>query len=196
MEHNYSRDQVVRVVSSLMDKVKPPQSAMMGDVYQELKSLSEIIEQMHEAIVDTHACSVNGERIPVATDELDAVVGDTERASASIMDACDVIQEAVSQAPEDIKNNVTDQTIKIFEACSFQDITGQRITKVVKSLKEIEGSVDRLIRLFGADGTAELSEKKKQNTQIDEDQSLMNGPQLEGQGVSQDDIDKLLAEFD
>ena len=28
------------------------------------------------------------------------------------------------------------------------------------------------------------------------DEALMNGPQLSGQGVSQDDIDKLLAELD
>jgi chemotaxis protein CheZ len=83
--------------------------------------------------------------------------------------------------------------MKIFEACSFQDITGQRISKVVGTLREIEGAVDKLLNLFGPGDADPLPEMEDTRS---EDEQLLNGPQLDGQGVSQDDIDKLLAEFD
>ena len=44
-----------------------------------------------------------------------------------------------------------DAVTQIYEACSFQDITGQRITKVVTTLKAIEGKVAHIISTFGAE---------------------------------------------
>ena len=42
-----------------------------------------------------------------------------------------------------------DAVTRIYEACSFQDITGQRITKVVTTLKVIEEKVAHIISTFG-----------------------------------------------
>ena len=39
--------------------------------------------------------------------------------------------------------------IKIFEACNFQDLTGQRITKVVGTLKFIETHIVRMMEIWG-----------------------------------------------
>lgn len=82
--------------------------------------------------------------------------------------------------------------MKIFEACSFQDITGQRIRKVVRTLTDIEERVGHLISLLGdkAAGTGDNEDKRVG------DARLLNGPQLPPQAVSQDEIDKLLAELD
>ena len=43
-----------------------------------------------------------------------------------------------------------DATTRIYEACSFQDITGQRITKVVTTLKTIEAKVAQIVATFGS----------------------------------------------
>ena len=43
-----------------------------------------------------------------------------------------------------------DATTRIYEACSFQDITGQRITKVVAALKAIEAKVAQIVATFGS----------------------------------------------
>ena len=79
----------------------------------------------------------------------------------------------------------------IYEACSFQDITGQRITKIVTTLKAIEQKVAHIVGTF-APG--------KPNEQLSEDHvpsdaDLLNGPQLPGNAMDQSDIDKLLADF-
>ena len=65
-------------------------------------------------------------------------------------------------------------TTKIYEACSFQDITGQRITKVVTTLKTIESKVAHIVNTFGATaaGTRVLS------AHVATDADLLNGPQL------------------
>jgi chemotaxis protein CheZ len=84
---------------------------------------------------------------------------------------------------------VDEHTGEIFTACSFQDITGQRITKVVRSLKFVEERVNALIGMWGRD---ELAATQAEAAPVDADKALLNGPQLAGQGVSQDDVDRLL----
>jgi len=52
------------------------------------------------------------------------------------------------------KAMVEQEAMKIFEACSFQDITGQRVTKVVTVLRQIEDRVGKLYRT-ASDGVLE-----------------------------------------
>lgn len=191
---NYSRDQVINVISSLMGKVKSEQTQPFDVIHQELSALAKTIDDMHSEIIATRSHDVGGKHIPTATDELDAVIGATEQASATIMDSCEAIQGMADGVDDATKTKIYDETTKIFEACSFQDITGQRISKVVKTLRDIEVAVDDLLQLFGQpDAVNESSEQADSRT---EDEKLLNGPQLQGKGVSQDEIDKLLAEFD
>jgi chemotaxis protein CheZ len=84
---------------------------------------------------------------------------------------------------------VANEIIKIFEACNFQDITGQRMTKVVKIIKFIEERILSMIEIWGLEAFAELPVHKPDSN--DGDMALMNGPQLSGGGISQDDINAL-----
>ena len=77
----------------------------------------------------------------------------------------------------------------VFEAYSFQDITGQRFSKVVKSVTYVEDWGNALIEVWGKDEIDKIEFKPdKKKT---EDEKLLHGPALEGEGISQDDIDKL-----
>ena len=176
-----------------MGKVENTQTLPMRHIHDELSALAKAIDTMYSDILATRSHDVGDKHIPSATDELDAIIGATEDASATIMDACDAIQDIANGVNEEEKQKIYDETTKIFEACSFQDITGQRISKVVKTLREIEESVDKLLCLFGPADRQKIPEKIDTRS---EDEKLLNGPQLDGAGVSQDDIDKLLAEFD
>lgn len=189
---NYSREQVMEVIASVMKKAGSTQNQPLQHIHSELEALAETIESMHQDILATRSQDVTDKHIPTATDELDAVVGATEEASATIMDSCESIQEIMKDTDEATREAVIAETTKIFEACAFQDITGQRISKVVKTLKDIEASVNRLLELFGH-ADAKLPEAEDSRN---EDEKLKNGPQLAGEGVTQDEIDKLLAEFE
>lgn len=184
----YSREQVMDVISSVMGKVEGAQVEPLSHIREELSVLAQTIDDMHAEITATQSHHVSGTHVPTATDELDAVVGATETASATIMDCAEALQAIGENTDEATKTAIYSETTKIFEACSFQDITGQRISKVVKTLKDIEGAVDDLLNLFGDD---DAKPKVELVDVRDEDEQLKNGPQLEGKGVSQDDIDKL-----
>jgi len=81
---------------------------------------------------------------------------------------------------------------QIMLACGFQDLTGQRINKVVSTLAFVEERVHNMISIWGEDAFSDLPVSDKDDTEEKpEDSELLNGPQLQGEGISQDDIDKL-----
>ena len=86
-----------------------------------------------------------------------------------------------------------DATTRIYEACSFQDITGQRITKVVATLKTIEAKVAHIIAAFSDRRHDAGSEPLPEEPPV---MDLLHGPQLPANAMDQTDIDKLLASFD
>ena len=188
-------------VAKIGEVVRAMLDTMAGDIgagdlrlYRELESLSQYIHAAKEEIAALRPGEIKNEFIASATDELDAIVGATEAATNEIMDAAESLCSLNAVLEQDVADRLDQITTRIFEACTFQDITGQRITKVVKALKEIEDRVEGLVKMFGADfadGKAK-SDAPKDLT----DQDLLNGPQLPGSGTNQADIDALLASFD
>lgn len=129
-------------------------------------------------------------------DQLDAIVNATADATHIIMGAVENNDEladkirAKSDDPELLGylDQINKNSGDVFEACSFQDITGQRVSKVVKSVTFVEERVNALLDIWGRDELAKVDVEGIDKTA---DESLLNGPQLEGQGLSQDDIDAL-----
>lgn len=174
------RDKLVKIIGSMLDKVEKAGSTTRESVFQELKDLKKVIEDSRREIGIARPGDIRTKDIPTATDELDAVVEATAQATATIMDACDGIQTAAGELGGEQANRINDEVMKIFEACSFQDITGQRIRKVVRTLTDIEQRVGHLISLLGdkAAGTGDNEDKRVG------DARLLNGPQLPPQAVS------------
>jgi chemotaxis protein CheZ len=82
--------------------------------------------------------------------------------------------------------------MRIFEACSFQDLTGQRITKVVKTFTYIEDRIGTLLEAHGdlLAGAGEIDDEDDGIVKVDGG-TVLDGPQMEGSGVSQDDVDAM-----
>lgn len=191
----YARDQVVQIINSVISKVENKDDHTTQDIFAELKDLQRVIESAREEIGSMRPKDIQDKHIPTATDELDAVVEATAEATGSIMDSCDIIQEKAGAVGGEAGDAIGNEVIKIYEACSFQDITGQRITKVVKTLKTIEDKVGALVAVLGEKLPLKdvAGDEGEQRTG---DEKLLNGPQLPDKAISQDDIDALLKEFD
>jgi chemotaxis protein CheZ len=157
-------------------------------LYEGLAKLAIIIENARRDIASLRPDEIRQKHLPSATDELDAIVAATATATSDILDAAEKIS-AMADAVGSSK--LLDEVTRIFEACSFQDITGQRITKVVRTLKEIESKVADLVRAFGsleaAAGGAEAADGDGRTG----DAALLNGPQLPSTAQSQADIDAI-----
>jgi chemotaxis protein CheZ len=132
-------------------------------------------------------------RIPMAGHELGAIVQATESATNTIMECAETLMAANASDPAAYKALVDEKMMMIFEACSFQDITGQRIAKVVETLQHIEERVGRFAEVVNAkDMAGFLTEQERERSERKE-KLLLNGPQLAGAGVDQNDVDKMFA---
>ncbi|MCW8915302.1 MAG: protein phosphatase CheZ [Magnetovibrio sp.] len=171
------------------------------DVYVELEQLAAFIDAAKREIAEIRPQDVKDEHLPHATDQLDAVVGATADATNAIMDSCEIIEGVMGKVDGDVSSKLMDATTRIYEACSFQDITGQRINKVVEALKNIEERIDVMVETLG-DNQPSMPKKDKDNkakavsSKPSQDEDLLEGPQLGDKAKSQSEIDDLLASFD
>lgn len=195
MTHAYKKDDVLKIINSVIEKVGKGGDPSKESIYRELSELQSIIQETRQGVAPPGASDITDKHIPVATDELDAVIESTAEATGTIMDACEAIEEHAAKIGGDQGDAIATQITKIYEACSFQDITGQRITKVVDALKSIETKVGALMGMLGSGDQSAPAVSQAADTEEKTDDDLLNGPQLPGGGISQDDIDKLLEEF-
>lgn len=158
-------------------------------IYREFRELSDYIAKARGEIASLRPGDLQRDRLPRAGRELEAIVRSTEEATNKIMAAAEAIMAADPAEGEGYRSLVSDRCMEIFEACSFQDITGQRISKVVETLTYIEDRVSRLKNALGA----ELEDAPHEAEDLRQgDAALLNGPALEGEGIAQDEVDKLM----
>lgn len=181
-----------------MDEMVSQKQAEVSMLKTELRALAVCIEQTKQEIAALRPKDSDDDRLMAVTFELDAIVSATENATQGILEAAEKIEGLtkeiqahgvdayVARLAEDINETI----INIFEACNFQDITGQRITKVVKTLQYIEARINAMIDIWGPDNIAEIVPKPVDDHR-DDDAKLLNGPALENQGISQSEIDAL-----
>jgi chemotaxis protein CheZ len=163
----------------------------------DLRALSVCIEQTKVEIAALRSPSAADDRLMAVTNELDAIVSSTEHATDGILSSAERIDSLASQIVAQVEGDHTKQiaeeiretVVNVFEECNFQDITGQRITKVVKTLQFIEERINKMIDIWGPETFDDLP--KPVEIHEDEEKKLLNGPALENQGISQADIDKL-----
>jgi chemotaxis protein CheZ len=160
------------------------------------------------------AAAGEGQKLDGAAAELSAVINTTERATDEILGACEAIDAIAAEALEGFADEgaplavelgrIRDYVVQIFQAASFQDLTGQRLSKVTKMLitvderlREVENAVGVMPAADDAAGVAEPEAAVPAKASLDpsdphfDESALLNGPAAEGQGISQDDIDKL-----
>jgi chemotaxis protein CheZ len=208
-EEYVSKEQVRELIAAVKALFEGDFSEVNLELYGELGELAKYINTAKKELQSFQPNTLSEEKLPEASDQLAAIVSTTEEATRKIMDSCDevnAIHERVrdrllSVEPPldpDVMASVDDALIdaqtystQIYEACTFQDLTGQRIQKIVATLKEVERQVLRMVIVFGLnDSSKQIDENKKKALQSDAD--LLNGPQLPGQSLEQDDIDDIL----
>ena len=166
----------------------------------ELDLIYDAISRTKREIAVLHGKSFNGEEMARVNGELGAVVGGTEEATQQILEAAESIDQAASalikvNSPDQRKllsEEIQERVVSIFEACNFQDLTGQRIKKVMTTMKFIENHITIMMEIWG--GIDAIKSHAPPIVDIREgDERLLNGPKLadETGHASQDDIDAL-----
>lgn len=164
----------------------------MDQVRREVTGMSDAIAQTRKDISSLNPRD-DQKHIAMATEELGAIVTATEQATGEILGAAESIQAAVANARNGDTaafDVIEAASTEIFMACSFQDITGQRTAKVVNVLIYLEERVKNLMVLWGGK-ESEVLPPVREDTRPDA--HLMSGPSKDGEGVAQDDIDRMMS---
>ena len=184
-------DVVRAVLATMSGDLTATETSLLGEV----EALGRTIATAKAEIAALHVDDITASHIPFATDELDAIVAHTASATHAILESCETLDAVMEQLDGEPAARLLDATTRIYEACIFQDITGQRITKVVGTLKAIEAKVAQITSHFGAQRPSQLDRPIGEPVGSPE-ASLLNGPQHPALAMDQSDIDKLLASFD
>jgi chemotaxis protein CheZ len=166
----------------------------------ELDLIHDAINRTKQEIAALHGKSFDSAEMAKMTGELGAVVGGTEQATQQILEATEAIDQAATAlakvtSPDQqrlLSEEIQERVVAIFEACNFQDLTGQRIKKVMNTMKFIENHVTVMMDIWG--GVDAIKAHAPPVVDLREgDARLLNGPKLADDAghASQDDIDAL-----
>ncbi|MDD9928335.1 MAG: hypothetical protein OXR03_21130 [Rhodospirillaceae bacterium] len=167
-------------------------------VENELKLLSSALDKTKKEIAGLRYSSIHGDRISSMNNQLDEIVMAAEEATNNILESAEEIDSDLQKMQQTASTDdefmllekMSAEVIKIYEACNFQDLTGQRVTKVCETLKHVETRVDAMIKCLGGDDSA-FSELVEPEELEDADGVALEGPQTAGEGISQADIDSM-----
>jgi len=162
-------------------------------LYRELRDIAVYIDEMKAEIGALQANELKESRIPAAGQELGAIVKATEAATNTIMECAEAVMAADVRDPAAYKTLVDGQMMRVFEACSFQDITGQRIAKVVETLQHIEQRVARFVEAMRAKDLSGFVDDHERNRAERKNKFMLNGPASDGEGIGQAQVDQLFA---
>lgn len=173
-----------KVCNPLPSLPAQPQT-LFDSLHAQIVELNQFIAAAYAEISSLRPRMLHDIEIPEATDELRAVVDATEAATNIILDSVERLEQLSANLPAGSAQECQSLVMKIYEASNFQDITGQRIKKVVNTLRGIETRVEKLVELF-----PDVETVPDTDSRIAQD-SLLNGPQLPAAATNQDDIDAL-----
>jgi chemotaxis protein CheZ len=183
---------ITEVLRAVLTTISDDLTTKEATLLREVEELGRTIANAKSEIAALRVDDITDHDIPFATDELDAIVEHTAHATHAILASCEMLDEVSASVSGESATKLQDAVTRIYEACSFQDITGQRITKVVSTLKVIEEKVAHIISTFGP----KTEPVKRDGAHVASDADLLNGPQLPAHAMDQSDIDKLLASFE
>jgi len=161
------------------------------------------LDTIKQDVSALRATSPEDDKLVQARHELKTVTDITDKSANEIMNQSDEIHVVIDKIRQDLSAGNTDRlenhcanleeiATNLLMACEFQDLTGQRLNKVCNTLLGLEDQIGDLftaLDITEGTGTGGLSAVAGDDERPDTD--LLHGPQDEGQGVSQADIDAM-----
>jgi chemotaxis protein CheZ len=130
-------------------------------------------------------CDTEGRRLTHAAADLGTAIEEMEKAALLVLGIAECVEERArtlgdnTQAAPAILAEVQRDMAQIYEACSFQDLAGQRIAKVIALLTSLDQVLSGAIE--GPVDTPPIAPV------------MLNGPRLDGASghITQDEIDAI-----
>jgi chemotaxis protein CheZ len=164
----------------------------------ELATIYDAIGRTAADMASLEAGAKSGAQASRISRELAAIVTGTERATQAILQAAEEIDQSAHALAAALKNHerglvhdIQERVVQIFEVCNFQDLTGQRVSKAVTTLRFIEEHIDRMLEIWQR--VEHFQPITADSGSEDNERRFLNGPKLTGDGghSTQREIDEL-----
>jgi len=169
-----------------------PKAEMLDEPTGEFAALRDIIARNKRELLALQGSAAEP-RMTRAVYELGAAIDGMEKATQKILKCTEAIDESARTLALTLKTpyniglaqEIQEQTVRIYEACNFQDVTGQRIGKAIAALQAAEEQVARMIAQCEDRGVSRPAAKPANGR--------LHGPKLDGDRghASQSDIDAM-----
>lgn len=164
-------------------------------IFSSAVMMAAYVRDARERLKNVRPGALKDEHLPLAKEELEAIVEHTEEATNTIMELAENMM-ALDPEEKTYSESINDSLMQIFEACAFQDITGQRASRVSDTIQTTAEQIDEVSIILGSKhdetvGAAEETEKEKHRRE-----NLLHGPQGEAEAISQDDVDEVIDQDD
>ena len=190
------------MLATRASEAAPPEQKVAAAEARKLKIELDVIDQ---AIKKTKGemgslqdHGLDGGQMARITQELAAVKENTTEATDRILKAAETIEQASTALAVTLKGgheqgmaqDIQDQVTQIFEAYNFHDLTSQRISKVVTTLRLVEDHIAQMVEIWSA---IERFTNYVGHLTPPNGDSMLNGPKLDGDEghASQNDIDDM-----
>jgi len=181
---------VIAMAEKVTSALKPLVRSLDKSMYRELMEMLNCIEELRGDLSKIDPDDIFSRRIPEMGRELSAIVSATEVATNTIMNIAEQVVDADKSDPKSYAQFVEQHMMAIFEACTFQDLTGQRVTRVIQTVEVIEERIEVLCRMIENNqitpNAPKVSDTEKRNRS-----RLVKGPANEGEGINQDAVDAM-----
>lgn len=156
------------------------------------RELAKLKDAIARTMDELAALVANGHDRPLAraAGKLGAAIEGMEKATEAILKSAEVIDDSAKALAAASKTDyargltqeIQDHVVKVYEACNFQDVGGQRISSVIETLNTIETLIDGMLTRHQSRAGTDEAEPRH---------DLLNGPRLDGDSghTSQQDID-------
>ncbi len=171
------RDEIEKIVKDIVQSELPGQYA--GHTIASLRKYQENESIVEIADPSNSPREISEKHLPAIIQNLNAIRSTAESATHAIMNAAENIQALLGMLDERLEQQIRKELTLVVQACAFQDITGQRMTRIVDSIEEIECSVDGILAAMGDKQAArrygEMKAKREKDKALHKNK--LSGPQ-------------------
>lgn len=168
----------------------PDETHWLRELHDEVAAIADYVAEIRQAIQGLRAPELAGDRLPGMRNDLTAVRDTTRLAADRILDMAEDLLTQATAGQLDAAY-IEARMLELMEACSFQDLSGQRIQRMQDMLNAVEDRLSHFVERVRA-GNAMLDEtdaeeRLKRRNEV----RLTHGPSNVG-ALGQTDIDQIL----
>jgi chemotaxis protein CheZ len=159
-------------------------------LHREVESVARYVSSLKREIATLRPNEIYRERLPKAHGDLTSIKEDTASSVNAIMTAAEGILTSEASSLDSYRADVETKVMQIFEACSFQDLTGQRVARVDELVGQMERRLQRFALAVNASDSNIVFDREAITREARREVLIVEGPQNEA-ATDQSAIDKL-----